>query len=133
MDGCSAGPSRPQTVPLPGHQLHREKAQPASASSRRSTRSSTSPLCATFSRTTRGLWKKEGVGYFHFGVVRTGNDRLLILDDAGNLKLIDATANEYREVCAAKVCEGNLVTPAISDGRLYARDDQGVVCVQLAP
>jgi outer membrane protein assembly factor BamB len=83
--------------------------------------------------TGKQLWKKEGVGYFHFGVIRTGNGKLLVLDDAGTLKLLDATAGEYRELCSAKVCGSNLVTPALSDGRLYARDDQGIVCVQLTP
>jgi outer membrane protein assembly factor BamB len=77
------------------------------------------------------IWRKDGVGYFHFGVVRTGNDKLVILDDAGNLKLLDATAKEYRELCTAKICDGTLVTPAIADGRLYARDSEQIVCVQL--
>jgi outer membrane protein assembly factor BamB len=83
--------------------------------------------------TGKQLWLKPGVGYFHFGVVRTGNGKLLVLDDAGKLLLLDAAAGEYRELCSAKVCGSNFVTPAISDGRLYARDDQGVVCVQLVP
>lgn len=77
------------------------------------------------------LWRKEGVGYFHFGVVRTGNDKLVILDDGGNLKLLEASAREYRELCSAKICDGTLVTPAIANGRLYARDSEQVVCVQL--
>jgi outer membrane protein assembly factor BamB len=83
--------------------------------------------------TGKQLWKREGVGYFHFGVVRTGNGKLLILDDAGKLILLDAEADTYRELCSAKVCGANLVTPALADGRLYARDEQGIVCVQLTP
>jgi outer membrane protein assembly factor BamB len=79
------------------------------------------------------VWRKEGAGYFHFGLIRTGNDRLLILDDAGTLKLVDASAGEYRELCSAKVCEGTLVTPAFADGRVYARDDRELVCVPLSP
>jgi outer membrane protein assembly factor BamB len=78
-------------------------------------------------------WRKEGVGYFHFGIIRTGNDKLVILDDAGNLKLLDASAKEYRELCSAKVCDGTLVTPALADGKLYARDSEQIVCVQLSP
>jgi outer membrane protein assembly factor BamB len=79
------------------------------------------------------LWRKEGVGYFHFGMIRTGNDKLLLLDDAGNLKLLDATAKEYRELCSAKICDGTLVTPALADGRLYARDSEQIMCVQVGP
>jgi outer membrane protein assembly factor BamB len=77
------------------------------------------------------IWRKDGVGYFHFGVIRTGNDKLVILDDAGNLKLLAAMAKEYSELCTAKICDGTLVTPAISDGLLYARDSEQIICVQL--
>jgi outer membrane protein assembly factor BamB len=83
--------------------------------------------------TGKELWRKEGVGYFHFGIVRTGNDKLLILDDAGNLKLVDAVSKEYRELCSSKVCDGTLVTPAVADGCLYARDSEQIICVQLKP
>lgn len=83
--------------------------------------------------TGKELWKKESVGYFHFGTIRTANDKLLILDDAGTLKLIDAAAKDYRELCSAKVCDGTLVTPSLADGRLYARDSELLVCIQLAP
>jgi outer membrane protein assembly factor BamB len=76
-------------------------------------------------------WKQESVGYFHFAAVRTGNDKLLILDDSGTLKLIDATAKEYKELCAAKVCDGMLTSPAVADGKVYVRDGDKVVCVQL--
>ena len=83
--------------------------------------------------TGKELWKKSGVGYFHFGMIRTANGKLLVLDDAGELKLLDATAGEYRELCSAKVCGGTLVVPALADGRVYARDGEKVVCVGLAP
>ncbi len=84
-------------------------------------------------KTGKELWKKEGMGYFHFGLVRTSNGKLLVLDDAGNLKLIDAEGKEFKELCTAKVCEGTLVNPALSGGFVYARDASEVVCVQLAP
>jgi outer membrane protein assembly factor BamB len=83
--------------------------------------------------TGKELWKQEKLGYFHFGVIRTGNGKLLVLDDAGTLKLIDATANEFKELCSAKVCDGTLVTPALASGRLFARDSEQVVCVELSP
>lgn len=83
--------------------------------------------------TGKEAWRKNGLGYFHFGLIRTTNDKLLGLDDSGNLFLAEAGPKEYRELCRAKVCGGNLVTPAFANGRLYARDDAGLVCVQLAP
>ncbi|MBP3957573.1 PQQ-binding-like beta-propeller repeat protein [Gemmata sp. G18] len=84
-------------------------------------------------KTGKEMWKKEGMGYFHFGLIRTANGKLLVLDDAGNLKLIDAEGKEFKELCATKVCEGTLVTPALSNGLLYARDASEVICVQLVP
>jgi outer membrane protein assembly factor BamB len=79
------------------------------------------------------LWKKEGLGYFHFGTIRTANGKLLVLNDNGDLKLLDAESGDYQELCTAKVCGGNLVTPALADGFLYARDDAGLVCIKLVP
>ncbi|QEL14993.1 PQQ-binding-like beta-propeller repeat protein [Limnoglobus roseus] len=79
------------------------------------------------------LWKKDAQGYFHFGLIRTANGKLLLLDDTGTLKLLDATATEFRALCSAKVCGGNLVTPALSDGRLFVRDDAGLACLALVP
>lgn len=90
-------------------------------------------LCCVDAATGKPKWKKEGVGYFHFGMVRTGNGKLLVLDDGGNLKLLDAAADDYRELCTAKVCDGTFSIPAVTDGRLYARDDSVVVCVSLTP
>ena len=88
-------------------------------------------LACVDAATGKEKWKKEGIGYFHFGVIRTGNGKLLVLDDAGTLRLIDATADEFKELCSAKVCDGTLVTPALSNGLLYARDSEQIVCVQL--
>jgi len=90
-------------------------------------------LACVDAATGKELWKKEGLGYFHFGVIRTANGKLLVLSDAGDLKLIDATAKEFKELCTAKVCDGTLVSPVLSDGRLYARDSADVVCVDLTP
>jgi len=85
------------------------------------------------SKTGKELWKQKGIGYFHFGLIQTGNNRLLVLDDKGNLKLLEAGREKYQELCQAKICGGNLVTPALSEGRLYARDDKEIICVPLTP
>ncbi len=79
------------------------------------------------------LWKKEGVGYFHSGLVRTGDGNLLMLDDAGNLKLLDSAAADYKELCTAKACEATLVCPALADGHVFARDGDSLTCLKLAP
>jgi outer membrane protein assembly factor BamB len=82
-------------------------------------------------KTGKELWKKEKVGYFHAGLIRTGDGKLLVLNDAGLLTLLEVDDKGAKEVARAKVCGGTLVTPALSAGRLYVRDDKEVICLQL--
>jgi outer membrane protein assembly factor BamB len=83
--------------------------------------------------TGKELWKQEGVGYFHAGLLRTGNGKLLLLDDAGNLKLLEADPKGFRELTkAVKVCGGTFSNPALAGGLLYVRDDKEVICLKLA-
>ena len=63
-------------------------------------------------KTGKELWKKSAVGYFHAGIIRTGDGKLLILDDLGVLKLVEDNNKEYRELCRSKVCNGTLTNPA---------------------
>jgi outer membrane protein assembly factor BamB len=91
----------------------------------------TSELRCLEAATGKELWSRGGVADYHAGLIRTADDRLLLLDDAGNLKLIDPTANDYRELCSAKVCGPTFSNPALSNGRLYVRDDKAVVCVEM--
>ncbi|HTU21759.1 MAG TPA: PQQ-binding-like beta-propeller repeat protein [Gemmataceae bacterium] len=81
-------------------------------------------------KTGKELWKKK-VGYFHAGVIRTGDDRLLVLSDSGELTLWEIDAQGAKELARAKVCEGTLVAPALAGGRLYVRDGKKIACVQL--
>jgi outer membrane protein assembly factor BamB len=87
--------------------------------------------CVDF-KSGKELWNKSGVGYFHAGMIRTGDGKLLLLNDSGRLSLVDSDASQFRELCSAKVCGGTLVNPALSDGRLFVRDDKELICVQLA-
>lgn len=84
-------------------------------------------------KTGKELWNKVGIGYFHAGLLRLGDGNLLVLDDAGTLRLIDGSAKEYRELSQAKVCGGTFALPALSGGRLYVRDDKEVICLDFAP
>jgi outer membrane protein assembly factor BamB len=77
------------------------------------------------------LWKKEGIGYYHIGVIRTGDNRLLLLDDFGNLRLVQPDPKEYRELASSKVCGGTFAVPALANGRLYVRDDKEIICLEL--
>jgi outer membrane protein assembly factor BamB len=82
-------------------------------------------------KTGKQVWKKEKVGYFHAGVIRTGDGKLLILNDAGVLTLLEVDAKEAKELARAKVCGGTLVSPALAGGRLYVRDDKELICLQV--
>jgi outer membrane protein assembly factor BamB len=92
-----------------------------------------SSLCCVDLKTGKELWKKEGLGYYHLGVVRTGDNRLLLLDDSGTLHLVEANTKEYRELSSAKVCGGTFAVPALSGGRLYVRDDKEILCLEFNP
>jgi outer membrane protein assembly factor BamB len=78
-------------------------------------------------------WNKPGIGYYHAGVIRTGDNRLLILDDSGTLRLVDADPREYKELASSKICGGTFSVPALAGGKLYVRDDKEVICFSFAP
>lgn len=77
------------------------------------------------------LWSKGKIGKYHSSVMRTGDNKLLLLDDAGNLMLLEPNAKEYRELARAKICGETWAHPALSDGRFYIRDNKELICIQL--
>jgi outer membrane protein assembly factor BamB len=77
------------------------------------------------------LWSKPKVGKFHAALLRTGNDKLLMLDDFGALTLIDPDPKEYKELAKSKVCGQTWAHPALSDGRVYLRDEKELICVEV--
>ena len=76
-------------------------------------------------------WTVSGAGYFHVGVIQLASNRLLVLDDAGTVKLYQAGDKKCEQLAKASVCKGTLVTPAFANGLLYARDGSQLVCVRL--
>jgi outer membrane protein assembly factor BamB len=83
------------------------------------------------SKTGKELWQKAKVGKYHASLLRTGNDKLLMLDDSGNLILLDPNPKEYRDLARAKVCGMTWAHPALAEGRLYVRDGNEVFCLQM--
>ncbi|HEY1381252.1 MAG TPA: PQQ-binding-like beta-propeller repeat protein [Gemmataceae bacterium] len=77
------------------------------------------------------LWKREKVGKYHAALIRTGDGKLLLHSDTGELMLLDPDPKEYRELARAKVCGPTWAHPALANGRLYVRDDKELVCVRL--
>jgi outer membrane protein assembly factor BamB len=83
-------------------------------------------------KTGKILWTKEKVGEYHAAMVRTGDDKLLMLDDFGNLTLIEPNPEKYVELAKTKVCEKTWAHPALSDGCVYLRDEKELLCLQFA-
>jgi outer membrane protein assembly factor BamB len=77
------------------------------------------------------LWHREKVGKYHASLLRTGNDRLLMLDDAGNLILLGPNDKKYHELARSRVCGPTWAHPALADGQLYVRDHKDLICLKL--
>ena len=84
------------------------------------------------SLTGKSRWEKPKVGKYHAALVRTADAKLLLLDDLGNLTLIQPDAAGYKELARAKVCRATWAHPALADGVVYVRDDKELIAVQLA-
>jgi outer membrane protein assembly factor BamB len=78
------------------------------------------------------LWSKPKIGKYHACIIRTANDKLLMLADGGDLLLLDPDPKEYKELAKAKVCGETWAHPALCDGRLYLRDAKELICLELA-
>jgi outer membrane protein assembly factor BamB len=82
--------------------------------------------------TGKKLWtRKNKVGTYHASMLRTGDNKLLLLEEPGNLALFDPDPKGYRELARAKICGETWAHPALAHGRLYVRDKKEVVCVEL--
>jgi outer membrane protein assembly factor BamB len=94
--------------------------------------SPTATLHCVATKTGNILWSKPKVGAYHASLLRTGDNKLLMLEEAGNLVLFDPNPKEYRELARSKVCGEAWAHPAIAQGRLYIRDNKEIICCQLA-
>ena len=66
--------------------------------------SASSTLRCVDTKTGKELWKKEKIGRYHAALLRTGDKKLLMLDDFGNLTLLDPDPKGYKELVRSKVC-----------------------------
>lgn len=81
--------------------------------------------------TGKELWSKPKVGTYHASLTRTADNKLLLLEEGGDLVLLDPDPKEYRELARARICGNTWAHPAIAQGRLYIRDNNELVCVEL--
>ena len=83
--------------------------------------------------TGKELWNREKnpVGTYHATLVRTGDNKLLIVEEKGSLVLAEADGKGYTELSRSKICGNTWAHPAVSNGRLYIRDAKELICVEL--
>ena len=81
--------------------------------------------------TGKELWSRPNVGKYHASLLRTGDNKLLMLEEAGNLVLLDPSPKAYKELARAKICGNTWAHPALANGRLFVRDGKDLVCVPL--
>jgi len=92
----------------------------------------TAALHCVDAKTGNTTWTRPKVGTYHASLLLAG-DRLLMLEEAGDLVLLEANAKEYRELARAKVCGTTWAHPALANGRLYVRDAKELLCYDLLP
>jgi len=93
----------------------------------------TSNLHCIEAKTGKVLWTKPRIGKYHAAMLKTGNDRLLMLTDLGDLVLIQPDPKEYKELARSKVVKGEQIWahPALVEGKVYFRDEKELICLEL--
>ena len=74
-------------------------------------------------------WSQAGFGQGNLILV---GDKLLALSDSGELAIVEASPESYKELARAKVVSGKCwSTPSYSDGKVYVRSTTEAVCISL--
>ena len=74
-------------------------------------------------------WAERGFGPGNCILV---GEKLVVLSDAGEVAIVAAQPDAYRELARAKVLDGKCwSTPAYSDGRIYVRSTKEAACIAI--
>ncbi len=80
-------------------------------------------------------WAQDGCvvsspdkGFASFMVM---TDKIVMLNDTGELIMFKADPKAYSEISRTQVCGKNWCHPAYADGKLIVRDHKNLICVQL--
>ena len=85
------------------------------------------PLKCVEGATGQVKWEKPGFGA---GNAILAGDKILALADTGDLVVVEATPDSYKEVSRAKAVAGKCwSTPALSNGRIYVRSTTEGACL----
>jgi outer membrane protein assembly factor BamB len=80
-------------------------------------------------RTGKVLWNQDR---FLAGTVTLAGDRLVILRERGELVVAAASPDAFRPIARAQILPGTVrAYPALSDGFLYARNENTLICLDL--
>lgn len=81
--------------------------------------------------TSEEKWKDDS---FNVGSILLAGPHLVVLNEEGELGLVEATPTAFNTIVRAKVLSGRTITsPALADGRLYARNNTDeIVCLKLS-
>ncbi len=80
------------------------------------------------------VWTKEKVGKYHASILKTGDSRFLILDDSGQLVLLEANTEKYQELAKTKLFTATgdaWAHPALCNGKLIVRSVDKLYCFNL--
>src|SRR5262249_49732124 len=93
----------------------------------------TSSLHCVEVETGKVLWTVPKVGKYHAAMLKTADEKLLLLSDLGDLVLFEPNPAKYEELSRAKVVKGEQIWahPALVDGRVYFRDEKELICLQV--
>ena len=84
-------------------------------------------------KTGKVVWTKQNVGKYHAAMLRTGDDKLLMLSDLGDLVLFEPDPKGYKELARSRVVKGEQIWahPALANGKVYFRDDKELICLKV--
>ena len=92
----------------------------------------TAPLKCVEMAAGREMWSEPGFGSGGATILVGGN--VLVQSDRGPLVLAEASPKAYHELARAQVFGGQCWTaPAVSDGRMYARNSREAYCLDVKP
>lgn len=90
----------------------------------------TGPMKCVELATGQVKWEKAGFGA---GQAILVNDKVLALADDGQVVVVEAKPDAYKEVARFKAVEGKCwSTPAIADGRIYVRSTKEGACLDVS-
>jgi outer membrane protein assembly factor BamB len=86
-------------------------------------------LCCLDAKTGERKWKGKNYGH---GQLLLSDDLLVILDESGNLALVEATPQDFRELGSIPALSGRTWNyPALARGKIYVRNDSEMACYDL--